>query len=89
MWFTPKHVLEIMATDIQISPIYTCGYGICHESRGLGLRFPRYIKYREDKDAEDCTPTSLIVDMYNQQASVMNNDKLAGNFDDDEEEEEY
>jgi len=86
VWLTPKHVLEIMATDIQISPLYTCGYGICHESRGLGLRFPRYLKLREDKDPEDCSPTSLIVDMYNQQAAVMNNEKQEVNFDDEEDE---
>jgi DNA ligase-1 len=72
VWFEPKVVCEVLATDIQISPLYTCGMGLCQEGRGLGLRFPRFIKLREDKDAEDCTASSQIVEMYNQQASVMN-----------------
>ncbi len=84
VWFPPQIVVEILATDVQISPLYTCGIGRCHESRGLGLRFPRFLKYREDKDAEDSTPSSLIVEMYNQQASVINSLKATINADDDE-----
>lgn len=86
VWFEPKIVVEILAADVQISPAYTCGYGLCHESRGLGLRFPRLIKFRDDKDAEDCTNSSQIVEMYNQQASVRNATKI--NFDDDDEEDD-
>jgi len=46
------------------------------------LRFPRFLKIRTDKDPEDATPSSLIVDMYKQQAAVMNNEKV--DFNDDE-----
>lgn len=65
-------MVEILAADIQISPSYTCGYGTVHDSRGLGLRFPRFIKFREDKTPEECTNSSQIVEMYNQQAAVVN-----------------
>ena len=85
VWIIPKIVCEILATDVQISPIYTCGFGLCQDGKGLGLRFPRHIKRREDKDAEDSTPSSLIVEMYNQQASVRNNAKTTIEDDDEDE----
>ena len=87
VWFAPVVVCEVLATDIQISPLYTCGFGLCQESRGLGLRFPRFLKLRDDKDAEDCTASSQIVEMYNQQPAVMNNEKI--NFDDEEGDDDY
>lgn len=34
---------------IKLSPIYTCGIGDADTVRGIGLRFPRLIKVREDK----------------------------------------
>lgn len=72
VWFKPELVVEVLATDIQISPTYTCGIGDVQPDKGLGLRFPRIIKIRDDKGVDDCTRSSQIVEMYKQQASVMN-----------------
>lgn len=72
VWFKPELVVEVLATDIQISPSYTCGIGDVQPDKGLGLRFPRIIKIRDDKGVDDCTRSSQIVEMYKQQASVMN-----------------
>jgi DNA ligase-1 len=83
VWFEPKVICEILATDIQISQAYTCGVGVAHPDRGLGLRFPRFLKLRKDKSGEDASPASLIVEMYNKQASVINKMIANGDMDDD------
>lgn len=76
-------MFEILAADVQISRQYTCCFKLAHESRGLGLRFPRFLRDRPDKKAESATSPKFIFDMYNNQAAVKN--KLKVNFDDDEE----
>jgi DNA ligase-1 len=64
LWVEPKVVLEIFADEITKSPIHTAG-----EVDGVGyaLRFPRLVKFREDKKAEDCTTVDEIRKMYRQQ----------------------
>lgn len=56
VWFHPSAVWQVKGADfqvnfvfIQLSPIYTCGIGDADPNRGIGLRFPRLIKVREDK----------------------------------------
>lgn len=81
VWFSPTMVMEIKATDFLLSSLYTCGINEVEEDRGISLRFPRFMKIRDDKTCFDATPSSMILDMYNQQASVLNQN---GNFEDDD-----
>ena len=46
VWVKPQQVIEIRADSISKSPIYTAG---------LSLRFPRFIRFRDDKSIEDAT----------------------------------
>jgi len=63
-WVEPKVVLEVFADEITKSPIHTAG-----EKDGVGyaLRFPRVVKFREDKEAEDSTSVDEIIKMYKHQ----------------------
>ena len=44
--------------------------GKVDSQRGLSLRFPRFLRVREDKGIEDATPADTIADLFRMQASA-------------------
>ncbi len=56
VWFEPKLVLEVKGAELTKSPFHTCG-------SGLALRFPRFMRYRDDKKAEQATTSQEVEQM--------------------------
>jgi DNA ligase 1 len=68
VWFEPKIVIEIIASEITLSPIYTAGLDKVREDAGFALRFPKFTgKIRDDKAPEDSTTVQELLEMYQKQ----------------------
>jgi DNA ligase-1 len=71
-WFANgKIVWEIQAADLSRSSVHRGGVGRVdgNQSRGIGLRFPRYLRDRDDKKSELATTSEQIVEMFYNQSS--------------------
>ncbi|KAJ1452329.1 ATP dependent DNA ligase domain-containing protein [Pelagophyceae sp. CCMP2097] len=62
-WFTPQVVWEVRCSDVTLSPVHRSAAGMVAE-RGLGLRFPRFIRVRLDKSINDATTPRQLADAF-------------------------
>mmetsp|Transcript_107650 Transcript_107650/g.332526 ORF Transcript_107650/g.332526 Transcript_107650/m.332526 type:complete len:782 (-) Transcript_107650:19-2364(-) len=82
VWLEACQVWEIKAADLSISPVHTSAMGIKADGKGIGLRFPRFLRVREDKSPEESTGPDQIVEMFEAQASVSKDGRGGGGGDD-------
>lgn len=67
VWWKPSEVWELRGADVTISPNYTAAIGLVSEERGLSIRFPRFMKRREDKTIEQALTPAMLAKMYFEQ----------------------
>lgn len=67
VWFEPQEVWEMAFADITMSPTYTAAIGLVSEERGLSLRFPRFLKVREDKGVEEASTAEFLAGLWRKQ----------------------
>ncbi len=61
VWFEPKVVVEVLGAELTKSPVHT---GALEKGQGIALRFPRFVRFRDDKSPEQATTTKEILEMY-------------------------
>ena len=71
VWVAPSLVMEVLGDELTLSPIHTAAYDELRKDSGLAVRFPRFIRWRDDKSPEEATQVSEIVDMYNAQSKTV------------------
>ncbi|KAL5485090.1 hypothetical protein ACEPAI_7732 [Sanghuangporus weigelae] len=67
VYFRPQEVWEIRGADITLSPVSAAALGLVSQDRGLSLRFPRFIRVREDKGITDASSPEFLASMWRKQ----------------------
>lgn len=81
VWFEAVQVWEVKAADLSKSSAHRGAIGKTGEpGRGIGLRFPRFERIREDKSPEQATSSDQVLEIYYNQDTVMGQEQ-----DDDDE----
>jgi len=98
-WFSTNQniVWELQAADLSRSSVHRGGVGRIENDntaiangnngiRGIGLRFPRYLRIRDDKKAEQATSSEQIVELFHQQNQNGGQQSSSGNAKEEDDE---
>jgi len=71
VWFEPELVLEIVASEITLSPIHKTGLNLIRKGSGFALRFPKFTgKIRYEKAVEDASTGEEVFALYKRQSKI-------------------
>jgi len=76
VWFEPELVIEIVASEITLSPIHKTAMNAIRKNSGLALRFPKFTgKIRMEKAPEDSSTSEEVIALYKGQKKVIQDTK--------------
>ena len=77
IWFEPELVIEVVASEITLSPIHKAAREAIRKNTGLALRFPKFTgKLRMEKAAEDASTNQEVITLYKGQKKISHDKNL-------------
>ena len=77
VWFEPELVIEVVASEITLSPIHKAAKDRIRKGAGLALRFPKFTgKIRVEKAVEDASTNEEVITLYRGQKKVAHDKNL-------------
>jgi DNA ligase-1 len=77
VWFEPELVVEVVASEITLSPIHKAARDSIRKNTGLALRFPKFTgKIRVEKAAEDASTNEEVIALFKGQKKVAHDKNL-------------
>jgi DNA ligase-1 len=71
VWFEPELVIEVVASEITLSPIHKTAENVLRKGSGLALRFPKFTgKIRFEKSPEDASTDQEVISLYKGQTKI-------------------
>jgi DNA ligase-1 len=72
VWFEPEVIIEIVASEITLSPIHKTALNSIRKNNGLALRFPKFTgKIRMEKAVEDASTDKEVIALYKGQKKTV------------------
>lgn len=68
IWVEPTTLFEVLTADLSLSPVYKAAHQ--EYGKGISLRFPRFLRIRDDKSVEDATTSEQVMEFYSRQANI-------------------
>ena len=76
VWFEPELVIEVVASEITLSPLHKTAIHVIRKGSGLALRFPKFTgRIRFEKTPENATTDQEIISLYNGQKRAVQQER--------------
>jgi DNA ligase-1 len=77
VWFEPELVIEVVASEITLSPIHKAAKDKIRKGAGFALRFPKFTgKIRIEKISEDASTNDEVITLYKGQKKIAHDKNL-------------